>query len=92
LYDFKNLSPADFEDLTRDLLQRHWSVRLEAFKNGRDQGIDLRYAACTDNVTIVQCKHFANSTLAKLVRELHTEELPKIRRLNPNRYIVVTTP
>ena len=45
MYDFKQLSPADFEELTRDLLQQHWGVRLEAFKTGRDQGIDMRYAA-----------------------------------------------
>ena len=45
MYDFKVLSPADFEDLTRDLLQQLWKVKLESFKTGRDQGIDLRYAA-----------------------------------------------
>ena len=44
---FKQLRPADFEDLTRDLLQQHWHVLLEAFKTGRDQGIDLRYSEAT---------------------------------------------
>ncbi len=91
MYDFKQLSPADFEDLTRDLLQQDWGVRLEAFKTGRDKGIDLRYAALPDHTTIVQCKHFAGSTLAKLVRELRVEELPKVKRLNPNRFILVTS-
>jgi hypothetical protein len=91
LYDFKILSPADFEELTRDLLQRHWRVRLEAFKTGRDQGIDLRYAALAGRSTIVQCKHFAGSTIAKLVRELRVQEMPKIKRLNPTRYVLVTS-
>ncbi|MGP0075506.1 MAG: restriction endonuclease [Bryobacteraceae bacterium] len=91
MYDFKKLSPIDFEDLTRDLLQRHWGVRLEAFKTGRDQGIDLRYAALKDHSTIIQCKHFAGSTLMKLVRELYAKELPKVKRLNPDRYVLVTS-
>jgi len=91
LYDFKQLSPADFEDLTRDLLQKLWAVRLEAFKSGRDQGIDLRYSKVHDGATIVQCKHFAGSSVAKLVNELRTSELPKIDRLGPGRYVLVTS-
>jgi hypothetical protein len=93
LYDFKNLSPADFEDLTRDLLQRHWNIRLEAFKTGRDQGIDLRYVYATvqNHSTVIQCKHFASSNRARLVRNLHVEELPKINRLSPDRYVLVTS-
>lgn len=91
MYDFKQLSPADFEDLTRDLLQKHWRVRLEAFKSGRDNGIDLRYAAVPGNSLIVQCKHFVGSTLAKLLRELRTEEMPKVARLAPDRYALATS-
>jgi hypothetical protein len=91
LYDFKQLSPADFEDLTRDLLQKHWKVRLEAFKNGRDTGIDLRYAALPGRSLIVQCKHFVGSNLTKLLRELRTNEMPKVVRLAPDRYVLATS-
>ena len=91
MYDFKRLSPADFEDLTRDLLQQHWGVTLESFKTGRDQGIDLRYLERPEHSTIVQCKHFAGSTVAKLVRQLQSKELPKVKRLNPSRYVLVTS-
>ncbi len=91
MYDFKTLSPADFEDLTRDLLQKAWNVRLEAFKTGRDQGIDLRYAAVLGHSTVVQCKHFAGSSVAKLLRELRVNELPKVNRLSPDRYALVTS-
>lgn len=91
MYDFKQLSPADFEDLTRDLLQKLWAVRLEAFKTGRDQGIDLRYARAPDRRTIVQCKHFVGSSVAKLVNELGKIELPKVNRLAPSRYVLVTS-
>jgi hypothetical protein len=91
LYDFQQLSPADFEDLTRDLLQEEWGVRLETFKTGRDQGIDLRYAAVPGESTIIQCKHYAGSSAAKLVRDLGTKERPKIERLAPTRYVLVTS-
>lgn len=91
MYDFKQLSPADFEDLTRDLLQRHWGVGLESFKTGRDQGIDLRYSAAKGQSIIVQCKHFAGSSVAKLVHELKTSESLKIAKLAPSRYVFVTS-
>jgi hypothetical protein len=91
LYDFKQLSPADFEDLTRDLLQRQWDIRLEAFKTGRDQGIDLRCSTNNDRSIIVQCKHFAGSTIAKLIRELRVKEVPKVKHLAPQRYVLVTS-
>ena len=38
-YTFHTLSPIDFENLVRDLLQSELSVRLESFKAGRDFGI-----------------------------------------------------
>lgn len=91
MYDFKQLSPADFEDLTRDLLQQHWHVLLEAFKTGRDQGIDLRYSLVPEQAIIIQCKHFAGSTIARLIRELRAKELPKVKLLNPTRYVLVTS-
>lgn len=90
-YDFKALSDYDFEILVRDLLQNEISVRLENFTAGRDQGIDLRYSCGTDRSIIVQCKHYAESGYRKLLRHLSSEELPKVKRLNPQRYIVATS-
>lgn len=89
-YDFKSLSSQDFEELIRDLLQAEWNVALEAFRNGRDQGIDLRYASA-DGATIIQCKHYVGSGFAKLLAHLRDGELPKIRRLGSARYIVATS-
>ena len=43
-YDFSTLSPPDFEELSRDLLQAELNVKLEGFRSGRDKGIDLRYS------------------------------------------------
>lgn len=90
-YDFKSLSSKDFEELIRDLLQADWNVALEAFRSGRDHGIDLRYAPVNGGATIIQCKHYAASGFAKLLVHLRDGELPKIRRLGPTRYVVATS-
>lgn len=90
-YDFRSLSPQDFEELTRDLLQAEWGVALEAFKTGRDRGIDLRYSPLDGGSTIVQCKHFASSAFSNLQSCLRNSELPKVRQLRPSRYVVVTS-
>lgn len=90
-YNYNALSPQDFEEVSRDLLQAEWNVALEAFKEGRDSGIDLRYASSSDNTVIVQCKHYVKSGFAALLRHLRNSELPKIARLNPTRYVVMTT-
>lgn len=90
-YDFKSLSSQDFEELIRDLLQAEWGIVLEAFRSGRDQGIDLRYAPADGGATIIQCKHYAASGFAKLLAHLRDGELPKVRRLGPARYLVATS-
>lgn len=90
-YDFKSLSPIDFEILVRDLLQEEFGVRLESFKSGRDQGIDLRYCSSGDHTLIIQCKHYAESSYSGLLRQLKINELEKVKRLSPNRYILATS-
>jgi hypothetical protein len=90
-YSFTSLSGQDFEELVRDLLQAEWNVRLEAFKTGRDSGIDLRYATAPGSGTIVQCKHYAGSGYRKLLSDLKNSELPKIEKLKAARYVVVTS-
>lgn len=88
-YDFKQLSPHDFELLARDLIQARDQIQLETFKTGRDQGIDFRCAKGPAKL-IVQCKHFATTGLNGLIRELK-KEVPKAVRLSPTRYILVTS-
>lgn len=73
-YDFRSLSSQDFEELSRDLLQAEWNVALEAFKTGRDGGIDLRYAPAERGKTIIQCKHYIESGFAKLLSHLQDNE------------------
>jgi hypothetical protein len=90
-YDFTSLSSHDFEELVRDLLQAEWDIALEAFKTGRDAGIDLRYARPASGTTIIQCKHYAASGFRKLLAHLRDCERPKVERLAPSRYVIVTS-
>ncbi len=90
-YNYDALSPQDFEEISRDLLQSEWNVALEAFKAGRDGGIDLRYAAVAGSKVIVQCKHYIHSGFASLLRHLKQSEFPKLVKLAPDRYVVITS-
>lgn len=88
-YDFKQLSPHDFEELARDLIQAQHGIVLESFKVGRDLGIDFRHARAKGN-TIVQCKHYAGTGLTGLIADLKKEAV-KVAKLKPSRYILVTS-
>lgn len=90
-YTFETLSANEFENLVRDLLQEELDIRLESFKTGRDQGIDLRYAPDRDNSLVVQCKHYVRSGTNKLIYDLEKYEVPKVHKLSPKRYIVATS-
>jgi hypothetical protein len=90
-HDYGSLSPQDFEDLARDLLQAEWNIALEAFTAGRDNGIDLRHIADASHSVVVQCKHYATSGFGKLFAHLRDVERPKLDRLRPQRYVVVTS-
>jgi hypothetical protein len=91
-YDFTTLSPDDFENLTADLLSRDWGIRLEAFKPGKDKGIDLRNTRVltTPETTIVQCKRYALHKFTELLRAAKAEK-KKLDVLKPDRYVLVTS-
>ena len=91
-YDFSQLSPFDFEMMVHGLLEKEWGGRLEAFKSGRDQGIDLRYSCPRlGSRTIVQCKHFGVSGFSTLLSHLKRREAQKVAALAPDRYVLVTS-
>jgi len=90
-YDFKTLSPIDFEILVRDLLQEEFRISLENFKSGKDGGVDLRYCPNADNKLIVQCKHYAESSFKTLFNEIEKHEIDKVENLKPKRYILATS-
>ncbi len=91
-YDFSQLSACDFEMLVHGLLEKEWGCRLEAFKSGRDRGIDLRYSCPRLGwKMIIQCKHYVGSGFRKLLGHLKKDEAPKVSALAPDRYVLVTS-
>jgi hypothetical protein len=90
-YDFRSLSPWEFEELSRDLLKAGIGVEFELFKTGRDQGIDLLYSESKSNEVIAQCKHYANSSFSNLKANLKNDEIKKIAKLSPRRYLLITS-
>lgn len=89
-YIFHTLSPADFEELCRDLLGASLGLRLQSFLPGPDGGVDLLHAS-HEGDTVVQCKHYLKSGYNELRRTMEREELPKIERLAAKRYVLCTS-
>lgn len=106
-YDFTScLSSLDFELLSKDLLEAETGRKLENFKEGRDQGIDLRYASASqsgENSDILEPSKLRPkspeiivqckrySKFENLKSELKNKELAKIIKLQPERYILTTS-
>ena len=93
-YNFSEISDFEFEALCRDLLQEELGISLELFAPGPDGGIDIRYVRPKENgeqIIVGQCKRWAENSFPGLLRHLSREELPKIRKLAPERYIVMTS-
>ncbi|MDP8240431.1 MAG: hypothetical protein P9X24_15175 [Candidatus Hatepunaea meridiana] len=90
-YTFENLSPIDFEMLSRDLMQKKLGILLESFGPGRDTGIDFRYSSDTMKTLIVQCKHNPRIRFSDFRRKLEKNEFPKVQQIDPKRYIIVTS-
>lgn len=88
-YDFSTLAPADFEDLSRELLGLELGIRFEAFAAGPDEGIDGRRAK-GPHATILQAKHWRGSTFAAL-KAVMARERAAIDRLASARYILATS-
>jgi hypothetical protein len=86
-YDFHSLlEPLEFEKLVCDIIQKRDGIILKMYKEGRDMGIDGLYI--DGNLkTIVQVKRY-QSDFKKLYRDLKNFELPKVRKLKPDRYIL----
>lgn len=88
-YDFNTcLSPERFQDLGRDLLQIKYDKYAESFKKVKDDGIDIRLRD-GDTPIYGQVKRFNN--FANLKHELKNEELKKVKKINPERYILITS-
>lgn len=89
MYDFRTLSPIDFELLVRDLLQAELGITMESFGPGKDGGIDFRFALADLDV-VVQAKHYVEGGPRSLLRAALKED-SKVQKLAPSRYILVTS-
>ncbi|KAF2508717.1 hypothetical protein EYY60_16480 [Flavobacterium zhairuonense] len=94
-YDFSTLNPIDFEKLVCDLLNASVKSKsgsmFRSFKEGKDAGVDLLLSTPeNDFEAVVQIKHFRKSSFASLKRELKAEII-KVEKLEPKKYILVTS-
>lgn len=89
-YTFDNLSPIDFEELCRDLLQKELNVTFESFTEGKDGGIDFRHSSSIGEKIVLQCKRFTKNTFSAFNSELK-KELISVKKINPTRYILMTS-
>jgi len=93
-YNFSQISPFEFEELCRDLLQAELDLTLELFAPGPDRGIDIRHLGAADDegrTLIAQCKRWDEGAYSSLLSHLKREELPKIEKLEPDCYILMTS-
>ena len=93
-YNFSEISAFEFESLCRDLLQAELGVSLELFAPGPDRGIDVRYMGSDGGkrpAIVAQCKRWAADSFNQLLSHLETDELPKVGKIAPTRYIVMTS-
>ncbi|MFC7384726.1 nSTAND3 domain-containing NTPase [Sphaerisporangium rhizosphaerae] len=89
-YDFRSLSPTDFEYFVCDLLNTVLGLRLHSYPPGRDQGIDLRQVDAGDRITVAQCKHYAGSPWSTF-RRAALKEADKPGAASADRYILATS-
>jgi energy-coupling factor transporter ATP-binding protein EcfA2 len=88
-YNFSTLSPADFEDLSRELIGMEVGVRFEGFSSGPDGGIDGRFSVGS-KTTILQAKHYFGSPFSSLAAAMKRERA-SIDGLAPDRYLLSTS-
>lgn len=87
-YDYLVLSSDEFELFCKDILEMELNIKLENFKSGKDGGIDLRYAPAEGEKIIVQCKRYKDF---KSLESTIKKEVEKVIKLNPDRYIFMTS-
>ena len=84
--DWKQISPKEFEEITRDLIGAHLGMRVESFGEGTDGGIDLRM---DNGKIIVQCKRISGP-FRELMSKLRKEKT-KLDNQKFEKYMIVTT-
>jgi hypothetical protein len=88
-YDFRTLSPVDFEHFARDILNADLGLQLQSYAAGRDQGIDLREVSADGMLIVGQCKHYLESSWSTFLGAVR-KEAAKGLALHADRYLFVT--
>ena len=89
-YTFETLNDKEFEYLANDLFEHFSGEFVERFKPGKDAGIDGRFYidGCA---SIIQSKHWLKSGVSKLLKEFEKNEVIKVKKINPEKYVVFTS-
>lgn len=87
MYNYKDLSDIEFEDLACDVMSRKLSIKLNRFAQGKDGGIDLADSVTSPTI-IVQVKRYINTPFNALFSTLK-KEVEKVKKLNPKSYYIV---
>lgn len=96
-YDFSTLNDKEFEQLSIDLISKDKGKRFERFKTGKDGGIDGRFYYNDSFQEIIQCKHYIKTVFNGLITSLKKKndkginEIDKVNKLKPSKYIFVTS-
>jgi len=89
-YFLSKLNDREFESLSADIISADLNLNVEKFKSGRDGGVDGRFWL-GNKEGILQCKHYWKTGYQGLISKLKKEELIKVKKLNPARYIFFTS-
>ncbi|GGI90760.1 nSTAND3 domain-containing NTPase [Pseudarthrobacter scleromae] len=89
-YDFRSLSPIDFEVFVRDLVNAHLGLEMVTFAIGPDGGIDLRDATTHKLPIVAQCKHRPDATKAAL-KAAARKEVEKLEGTKLAQYLFVVS-
>lgn len=90
-YDFSKLNDREFEALGASIMENILAKRVEIFKSGRDGGVDGRFWIGKSKEGIIQCKHYISTPYTTLISKLKSEELAKVKKLKPAKYIFITS-
>lgn len=90
-YDYSKLNDREFEALGASIIGKILNKRIETFKAGRDEGIDGRFWIGRNKEGIIQCKHYIETPFNTLISKLKKEEFPKVNKLQPTKYIFITS-
>lgn len=88
-YDFnEKLDWKSFQTLACEIVQYREKIHFQTFRDGKDKGIDGLWFWEEKNI-VLQAKRYKK--FADLYRVLKDNELPKIKNLDPKRYILVVS-